>query len=74
VALKWAKSDGCFEWLRQWLLYPIEDYSYKSLCKATQAHVMDLSSDFHTPKGAKKIFFTVYNGKNILELVDTVGF
>jgi ABC-type transport system involved in Fe-S cluster assembly fused permease/ATPase subunit len=35
---------------------------------------MRLSSDFHTSKGAKKIFFAAYRGKNILELVDTVGF
>jgi ABC-type transport system involved in Fe-S cluster assembly fused permease/ATPase subunit len=74
MALKWAKSDGCFEWLRRWLSYPIEDYGYKALSKGTQAHVMRLSSDFHTSKGAKKIFFAAYRGKNILELVDTVGF
>jgi ABC-type transport system involved in Fe-S cluster assembly fused permease/ATPase subunit len=74
VALTLAKSDGCFEWLSRWLSYPIEDYGYKALCKGTQAHVMGLSSDFHTSKGAKKIFFAAFRGKIILELVDTVGF
>jgi ABC-type transport system involved in Fe-S cluster assembly fused permease/ATPase subunit len=39
-----------------------------------QTHVMGLDSDFHTSKGAKKIFFAVYRGKNILELVDIVSF
>lgn len=74
AALTLAKSDCCFEWLRRWLSYPIEDYSYISLCKATQAHAMGLSSDFHTLKGANKIFFTAFKGKCILELVDTIGF
>ena len=74
AALTLAKSDCCFKWLRRWLSYPIEDCSYISLCKATQAHAMGLSSDFHTLKGANKIFFTAFKGKCILELVDTISF
>lgn len=73
MALRLAKSDGCCGPLKRWLSHPIEDYAHKKLTKGTAAHVMSLDFDFHTSEGPESIFFVAYNGKNILDLVDTVG-
>lgn len=74
AALIFAKSNACVGWLQQWLWQPIEFYAYNALNTAAQSHVMSLSSDFHAAKETNEIHLAVFQGKNIIQFVDTVCF
>ncbi|KAL2888654.1 vacuolar membrane protein hmt1 [Ceratocystis lukuohia] len=65
-------SDCGISFIREWLYFPIENYSKENLNRATFDHVLKLSADFHDSKSTSETMMAVRGGESFSSLIETV--
>lgn len=72
--LGFVNGGACIDFLRRWLWMPIEQYSHDAMSRASMAHIMSLSSDFHEGKSTSDCMQAFHGGRSIFSLVEQVLF